>query len=169
MIRNVMPTKVVRTEYLPSQFKALELVMTPDEKAQATVKGWDILGVEGGSETIYHHRIPDTLAPKDFTADMAFTPLRLDCVEATGRTWGNGQRGPQEADVTFSAVSIAVIGLDVLKSEAKDRSDQATTQSEAYKLQRRTLDALEAVIKDRLAKLQASTVETATASGKPGK
>lgn len=168
MHRNIMPTKVVRTEYLPSQFKALEPMMTAEEKLAASVKGWDILGVEGGSETIYHHRIPDTLAPKDFTADMAFTPLRLDCVEATGRSWGNGQRGPQEADVTFSAVSIDIIGLDVLKSEAKTRSDQATTQSDGYKLQRRTLDALEATIKDRLAKLQTATVDSA-AAGKSGK
>ncbi len=166
MNRNIMPTKLVRTEYLPTQFKALEPMMTAEEKLAATVKGWDILGVEGGSETIYHHRIPDTLAPKDLTTDMAFTPMRLDCTEATGRVWGReGQSGPQEADVTFTAVSLQLIDLAVLRQEAKDRSDDATRQSEAYKLQRKTLDALAASIKDRLAKAQAAPADTSAPKG----
>src|SRR5690348_7616935 len=106
MKRLIMATTLLRTDYLPSQFKTLEAMMTAEEKLAASVKGWDILGVEGGSETIYHHRIPDTLAPKNLTADMAFTPMELDCTEATGRVWGNGQAGPQEADVTFTVVSL---------------------------------------------------------------
>jgi hypothetical protein len=68
--------------------------------------------------------------------------------------WGNGQSGPQEADVTFTAVSLKVIELGVIRQEAKDRADEAARQSEAYKAQRRELDALAAAIKERIAKAQ---------------
>ncbi|MBA2680556.1 MAG: hypothetical protein H0U76_19440 [Ktedonobacteraceae bacterium] len=156
----VMITGVLAKDYLTGYFKENEDKLTPQERAAAMVKGFDILGVEGGSDTIYHYRISASQAPTDL-AKWAFRAAEIDCIGASGRTWGNGQKGPMDADVTFTAIEVKAVELAVIQKEAERRNEQAKLDSDAYKAQRRALDALEVAVKARLAQ--------ATADAKPGK
>lgn len=154
MKNRIMITGVKPADYLTGFFRDNEAVLTAEEKAAAYVKGWDIAGVEGGSDEIYHYRIAANLAPDD-VGKWTFKAVEIDCTGASGRTWGNGQKGPMDADVTFNAVEIKPIDLAALQSDADRRVQQAHTQSEAFKQQRAALTALEAKVKERLAKAQA--------------
>ena len=165
MKTRVMITGAKNTEYLAAALRDLEAVLTPEERAKALVKGFDVLGVEGGCDTIYLYRIPATLAPADL--DMwAFRAVEFDCTGATGRTWGNGTKGPMDADVTFTAVAVTPIDLSVIQADAQRRSEQAKTESDAYKAQRQALVALEAQVRERLTKAAAGDTSGTT---KPGK
>jgi hypothetical protein len=148
-----MITGVKPTEYLTGYFRENELVLTAEERAAATIKGWDIAGVEGGADEIYHYRLPANLAPQDM-GKWAFKAVEIDCTGAQGRTWGNGQKGPMDADVTFSAVAVVAIDLAAIQQDAEQRTQQAQTMSDAYKVQRKEMDALEAKVKERLTKAQ---------------
>jgi hypothetical protein len=161
MKNRIMITGVKPADYLTGFFRDNEAVLTAEERAAALVKGWDIAGVEGGSDEIYHYRIPANLAPDD-VGKWTFKAVEIDCTGASGRTWGNGQKGPMDADVTFNAVEIKPIDLAALSADAERRVQQAHTQSEAFKQQRAALTALEAKVKERLAKAQAG--ETGKAS-----
>jgi hypothetical protein len=163
MKTRVMITGAKTTEYLAAALRDLEAVLTPEERAKASVKGFDVLGVEGGSDTIYHYRIAATLAPADLDK-WAFRAVEFDCTGATGRTWGNGQKGPMEADVTFTAVAVTPIDLSVIQADAERRAEQAKTETDAYKAQRQALTALEAAVRERLAKAQ--TGEPTAKAGK---
>lgn len=165
MKTRVMITGVKETEYLAANLRDLEPVLTAEERGKALVKGFDVLGVEGGSDTIYHYRIAANLAPDDL-GKWAFRAAEIDCTGATGRTWGNGTKGPMEADVTFTAVAVASIELSVIQSDAERRTEQAKTESTAYKAQRQALTALEAQVRERLAK---SATADAGTTGKASK
>jgi hypothetical protein len=155
MKNRIMITGVKPADYLSGFFRDNEAILTAEERAAALVKGWDIAGVEGGSDEIYHYRIPANLAPDDI-GKWSFKAVEIDCSGASGRTWGNGQKGPMDADVTFNAVEIKQIDLAALSADAERRAQQAQTQSDAYKLQRAALTALETKVKERLAKVQAA-------------
>ncbi len=161
----VMITGVKENEYLSGYFRENESVLTPEERAAALVTGYDILGVEGGSDTVYHYRISRSQAPTDM-AKWAFRAAEIDCTGATGRVWGTGQKGPMDADVTFNAVAVTGIDLAVIQKEAERRNEQAKLDSDAYKLQRKTLDALEAKVKARLSTAQSAAPD---APSRPGK
>ncbi len=144
-----MATLVKSTDYLSGYFRQNEALLSKEEREAALVKGWDILAVEGGSDTVFHYRIPAALAPNGIEK-WAFSALEFDCSGATGRTWVNGQSGPVDADITFTCVAVKQIDLAVIKQEAERRAAEATTQSEQYKKQRAALTALEAKVKERL-------------------
>ena len=141
-------TGVKTTSYLTGYFRQNETLLTKDEREAALIKGWDILAVEGGSDTIYHYRVPATLAQG--AEKLAFKAVEFECSGATGRTWVNGQTGPMEADVTFNVVAIRNIDLSIVQKEAEERMNQAEKQSEDYKKQRTALTALEQKVRDRL-------------------
>ncbi len=155
----IMITAVKATEYLPGYFRENEAVLTPEERQAALVKGWDVAGVEGGSDEIYHYRVPANLAPPDL-GKWSFRAVEMDCTGATGRTWGNGQKGPVDADITFNAVAVTAIELSIIQADADARAQQAQSLSDAYKLQRKSLEALEAKVKERLSKAQIAEAPT---------
>ena len=144
-----MVTLVKSTDYLTGYFRQNEVLLSKDEREAALVKGWDLVAIEGGSDTVFHYRIPAALAPQGIEK-WAFSAVEFDCTGATGRTWVNGQSGPVDADVTFLCVDAKQVGLEVIKKEAERRATEATAQSEQYKKQRTALTTLEAKVKERL-------------------
>ena len=151
-----MVTAIKAADYLSGYFRQNEAQLTKEERDAALVKGWDISAVEGGSDVVFHYRIPAALAPNDIHT-WAFSAVEFDCSGASGRTWVSGQQaGAVDADVTFTVVGVKQIDLAVIKKEAERRATEATMQSEQYKKQRATLTTLEAKVKERLQNGQSS-------------
>lgn len=151
MKAQILLTGVDPTEYLSPQFADLEPLMTEPERAQATVKGWIVKGVEPGGDDVWQFRIAQDAAPKNIV-EKVFQPYEVDCRGVTGRGWiRSGQtKGSVDATITFQAVALTPLDMTVILEEQARRQKQAQDERERRTAQREALNALRIQVEARL-------------------
>ncbi len=151
MKAQVLATSIESTEYMALQLADLEAVMTPEEREAALVKGWLIRGVEPGADEVFSFRIAAEYAPADID-QLIFQPLEIDCRSVTGRAWvRNGQtKGSLDATITFQAVAVSRVEMNVILQEQQRRQQQVKASNERRTVQRDYLSRLRIRIEDRL-------------------
>ncbi len=159
-----MMTGKKQTTYTATAVVDLEDVMTPEELAQAQVRGYSIQVIEPGAQQANTFTLPLEFAPSDIDSYL-FGPVEIECRTAQARGWvKKGQTsGAVEAPVTFRATAIRKVDLAAVHTEMAAREQQDTSASEHRRDQRDFFDALRKTIEER----QKGVLQAA--AGKPDK
>jgi hypothetical protein len=148
----MLVTSVEPTEYLDSQLRDLEAVMTDAEKDGAQVKGWNVKGVEPGGDDVFVARIPADMAPAEIETFL-FKPVEVDARSVSGRGYirsGQAQGSVSSDTITFAAVAITLVDMAVIMQEQQRRTEQAKASTQARSVRRDYVKRLRTQIEDRL-------------------
>lgn len=161
----MLVTAVEQTEYVDSQLRDLESVMTDAEKDKAQVKGWLVKGVEPGGDDVFSARIPADMAPENVET-LLFHPVEVDArsLQARGYIRSGQTQGAVTADnIVFQAVAMTPVDMSVIMQEQQRRSNQAKAASQNRTVRRDYIKRLRAQIEDRIK--GATPLETPLANG----
>jgi hypothetical protein len=166
----IMITGVQPTQYLAPALKALEALLTEEEKAQALVRGWDLQGVEPGGDEVFTFRIPADSCDKDI-AQKVFQAAEVDCRGVSGRGFiRSGQTsGSVEANITFQAVGVRLVDMQDVLAEQQRRQQQAEFDAQRRVAQRKAVEELTRRVQARLAGSGGALAEPAAVNGKASK
>ncbi len=159
----ILMTGVEPTEYVTPQLRELEAFMTPDERDQALIKGWNVKGVEPGGDDVFTYRIAAEHAPADIES-LVFSPVEVDSRGVTGRGYvRSGQtKGSVASDtIIFQAVALTPATLEAIQAEQKRRAAQAKADTARRSGVRDRYTALRAAIELRIKAGGAEAVGTA--------
>jgi hypothetical protein len=165
----ILITGIKPSQYLAPALRALEQVMTEEEKARAQVRGWDVQGVEPGGDEVFTFRIAADSADKDLPQKV-FQAAEVDCRGVSGRGFiRSGQTsGSVEATITFQAAGIRFVEMGEVVAEQQRRQQQAEFDAQRRVVQRAAFDELARSVQARLSG-SATTPEPAAVNGKASK